>query len=380
MMRIMKTINLTDAVTMLHENSSEEDIVTKVHSAVDIMKGLGVATAPTLASQGTWPGASPDSPGGVETGEMLGRFRVSKVLGAGGMGKVLEALDPELLRAVAVKLILDHNEVDEHMLARFVAEAQITAQLDHPNIVPVYEMGVTTDGQIFFVMKKVQGKSLREILDDIKAGDPLTMQFWNTFRLLMAFIWVCQAVAYAHDHGVLHRDLKPDNIMLGDFGQIYVMDWGIARLMGDKTEKLRVETGDAVSPAMTMDGCAVGTAGYMSPEQARGEVHALDTRTDVWALGAVIYEILTLEPAYDDPEPIPRMISTMEGPPADPCVRAPKIDIDPEIAAVCMKAMAHDRNDRIQSALELGFAIGQYLEGVKERNPEAAADCDTTGM
>ena len=376
----MKTINLTDAVTLLREKTGDGEAGSKVYSAVEVLKDLGVATAPTLASKGTWPGASPDMVEGQETAEELGRFRVSRVLGVGGMGKVLEALDPELLRAVAVKLILDQDVVDEHLLSRFVAEAQITAQLDHPNIVPVYEMGVTTEGQIFFVMKKVQGKSLREILDGLRVGDPMTGQLWNTFRLLMAFVWVCQAVAYAHDHGVLHRDLKPENIMIGDFGQIYVMDWGIARLMGDKTEKLRVEQRGTLSPVMTMDGCTIGTPGYMSPEQARGEVHVLDTRSDVWALGAIVYEMLTLERAYDGADPITVMSRTMEGPPTDPCARAPKLDIDEEIAAVCMKAMAPGRDDRIQSALELAFAIGQYLEGVKQRNPEAAADCDTTGL
>jgi serine/threonine-protein kinase len=375
----MKTINLTDAVTLVREKTDVEG-ETQVFSATDIMKDLGVATAPTLASQGTWPGASPQEAGGQEVEDALGRFHVKKVLGEGGMGRVLEALDPELLRAVAVKLILDPNEVDEHMLSRFVAEAQITAQLDHPNIVPVYEMGVTTDGRIFFVMKKVQGRSLREIIDALKAGDPATSQFFNTFRLLMAFVWVCQAVAYAHDHGVLHRDLKPENIMIGDFGQIYVMDWGIARLIGDRTEKLRVEQRGSAAPAKTMDGCAIGTPGYMSPEQARGQVHEMDTRSDVWALGAIIYEILTLERAYDDADPITRMTRTMEGPPADPCTRTPSRDIEEEIAGVCMKAMAQDRDDRIQSALEVAFAIGQYLEGVKQRDPEAAVDCETSGM
>ena len=372
----MKTINLEEAVTLVRERTDVE-ADTRVHSAMGVMNDLGVATAPTLASQGTWPGASPEAAGGLGQGETLGRFAVRKVLGEGGMGRVLEALDPELLRAVAVKLILDPNEVDEHMLSRFVAEAQITAQLDHPNIVPVYEMGVTTDGRIFFVMKKVKGRSLREILDALKAGDPATSQFFNTFRLLMAFVWVCQAVAYAHDHGVLHRDLKPENIMIGDFGQIYVMDWGIARLVGDRTEKLRVERKGSVAPARTMDGCAIGTPGYMSPEQARGEVHALDTRSDVWALGAIIYEILTLERAYDDADPVTRMTRTIEGPPTDPCARAPSREIDEEISGVCMKAMARDRDDRIQSALEVALAIGQYLEGVKQRNPEAAADCET---
>jgi serine/threonine protein kinase len=295
------------------------------------------------------------------------------------MGRVLEAHDPELLRAVAVKLLLEPSEVDEVQLARFVAEAQITAQLDHPNIVPIHELGVTTDGRIYFVMKKVQGRSLRAVLSGLKHGDPAIAQLYTTFRLLMSFVWVCQAVAYAHDRGVLHRDLKPENIMMGEFGQIYVMDWGIARLIGDRTEKVAVEHKGAVGAAKTMDGMAIGTPGYMSPEQACGQIHALDPRSDIWALGAILYEILTLEAAYDDPDPYTRMVKTVKGPPADPQTRAPGRAIDREIAAVAMKAMATDKEQRFGSVLELAFGIGGYLENVKRAKPELAEGCEHPG-
>lgn len=356
----MATMSLTHAVTRIM-GAAADGAADTVVSARRLLLELGVDTIPTLGSDTHRDGAAG---GDAETpAEALGRFRVQRELGRGGMGRVLACHDPELLRSVAVKTLLDPAEVDEHALARFVAEAQITAQLDHPNIVPVHELGVTTDGRMYFVMKSVEGGTLRDVLEGLDRGDQTTTMMWNRFRLLMAFGMVCNAVAYAHDRGVLHRDLKPENILLGPFGQMFVMDWGVARLMGAGPERVRVEDRGPVTLSRTMDGTTIGTPGYMSPEQVRGQLDRMDGRSDVWALGAILYEILAGTPAYDDRDPFARLVRTVTEPPVDPRLRAPEREVPDALAAACLKAMALEPEDRFGSAMELAMAVGAYLEG-----------------
>ena len=364
----MKTLDLTaavpDTITMLQDRGEPA-------SANAVLETLGVLMAPTLL---------PSAP--METthrpdGELLslGRFQLLAELGRGGMGRVLEAKDPDLRRSVAIKVIIDPTRVSEAQLSRFVAEAQITSQLQHPNIVPVYEMGVTLGGDIFFAMKRVEGRSLRQVLAALRDGDEATTIEWTRTKLLHAFIQVCNAVAYAHDRGVLHRDLKPDNVMLGPFGEVLLMDWGVARLMGDVTEPISSENVDPASTeviervavAKTLDGAAIGTPGFMSPEQAQGHLHELDERSDVWSLGIVLYELLTLEPAYSAPSAFALMFAATTGPPEDPRARTPSLNIPEEIAQVCLQALAQERRDRFASASELATAVEAFLAGSKRR-------------
>ncbi len=319
----------------------------------------------------------------------LGRFQMLGELGRGGMGRVLAAKDPELRRIVAVKVIIDPARVTEAQLARFLAEAQITSQLEHPNIVPVYDMGVTAEGEIYFVMRKVEGVSLAQVLTELKSEEPEAIVNWTRHRLLSVFIQVCNAVGYAHSRGVLHRDLKPDNIMLGRFGEVLLMDWGIARIMGDNTEVVihekpegewkpdaqrdlsPVNIQEACTLSRTQDGAIIGTPGFISPEQARGELAQLDERSDIWSLGAILYELLSLIPAYQGQNAFQILFSSVSGPPEDPRTKAPHRRIPDEVAEVCLKALQPLPDNRFPSAKGLGDAVEAFLEGSRRRRQAA---------
>ena len=356
----MKTLDLSEAVpktiAVLHGQGEPATVA-------GVLETLGIPMPRTLQPSSTVEPASVDERESVS----LDRFQLTGELGAGGMGRVLEARDPELRRSVAVKVVIDPSRVTEAQLARFVAEAQITSQLEHPNIVPVHEIGLTDQGELYFVMKNVSGRSLREVLAALRDGDEVTAAEWSTRRLLQAFIQVCHALAYAHDRGVLHRDIKPDNVMLGAFGEVLLMDWGVARLLGDVPEVVRSESVERVTVNRTMDGAAIGTPGYMGPEQALGNLQELDARSDVWSLGAVLYELLTLRPAYEAPNVFALMHRVMSGPPVDPRERAPERGIPDEVAEICIEAMASRREDRFGGAEELASAVQAHLDGTSRR-------------
>ena len=303
--------------------------------------------------------------------ERIDRYEIIGELGLGGMGRVLLARDPELGREVAIKHVLDPHE-GERRIARFVTEARVTAQLDHPSIVPVYEVGIVDDSTVWYSMKRVVGRSLREVLTLLREGRRAGS--WTRPGLLRAFVQVCDAISYAHDRGVLHRDLKPDNVMLGEYGEVYVMDWGLARLLNDDDQTPRpIDELDATSSGSlkTLAGSMVGTPGYMPPEQAVGALDQLDGRSDVWSLGTLLFEILTLERAYAPQSPVAMVFEVVSRPPPDPRERAPQLAISMEIAALCQRAMATDPNDRVPSAAALAEGVRSFLEG-RQRAEEAA--------
>lgn len=317
------------------------------------------------------PGAGGRAPARREFPERMGRYEIHREIGRGGMGHVFEAFDPELRRTVALKVLEESLVIARHSLTRFVAEAQIGGQLDHPNIVPVHDAGVTEDGRLFFVMKKIEGESLAELISRLRGGDREEVREWSQHKLLVVFLAVCNGVAHAHDRGVLHRDLKPGNLMLGSHGEVLVADWGIARLIGAPGDPSSDAPIERVPSPATVLGAVVGTPGWMSPEQALGLLPELDARSDVWSLGAVLYALLTLRPPYEASDVLALVFRAANEDPPDPRARAPHADIHPEIAAVCLKAMSRDKASRYSSAAELAEAVQRFIEG-RERQAEDA--------
>ena len=346
-------------------------------------------------------GPSPSSSGRSDTGigdpdaEVVvypfeERYEVKKRLGEGGMGEVRLCRDRMIGREVAMKVVLPAMTRRGEIQARFVREARVQGQLEHPAIVPVHDFGVDHEGNAFFTMKRVRGVTLEHVLDRLRRGDEATAREHTRHRLLAAFARVCLAIDFAHERGVLHRDLKPANIMLGGYGEVYVLDWGLAKVRGASKsvdasmpdlaalagEALH-EKDDEVPPSSarahaivgagtgaTEAGSLLGTPGYMAPEQIRGE--EVDERTDVYALGGILFEMLTLLPLHGEPPIAAMMGRALQGADARASQRAPTRDVPPELELVCVRACAAKRSDRYRSARELADSIEAFLSGDRD--------------
>ncbi len=292
------------------------------------------------------------------------RYEHVRTLGRGGMGEVLLSQDHRIGRAVAVKVAHPDVDVDE-ALRRFVREARIQGQLDHPAVVPVYDLGVRADGAIFFTMKRVRGVTLDAALTGLRRGDGDADHRFTRRRLLTAFIVVCQAVELAHARGVIHRDLKPTNIMLGDYGEVYVLDWGVAKLASDpdlSASFVRPPSDDAGD--LTMTGTSLGTPGFMPPEQAAGQ--PVDVRADVFALGATLFEILTWQPLIPRSTADEMIAATMAGADARASLRCPERMVPPELEHACVLATAARLDERTPTVAALRAAVEAFLDGDRD--------------
>ena len=294
------------------------------------------------------------------------RYTGFKALGKGGIGTVQSCIDPHLLRPVAVKSLQDKVSTKPVERTRIVREAQIMARIDHPNSIPVYELGTKEDGSLYFSMKKIDGQTLAEILTSLRYGDKATETSYPLSELVLLFVGICQAAAYAHSKNVIHRDLKPANIVMGEFGEVVVLDWGMARVLqssgGEFDDASGISDLGLVDGKTTMDGSIAGTPDYMAPEQAEGRISDLDARTDVYALGGILYEMLALTGTViaTDINQILREIVHSEITPPILAVQKRSVmrqqatrRVPRELNAICMKALEKDPAMRYQSVSDM---------------------------
>lgn len=329
------------------------------------------------------PLAKPNSSAMPTVGDQVGRYQLIGEIARGGMGAVLRGRDMDLGRDLAIKVLLEDHVGRPDVLQRFVEEAQISGQLQHPGIAPVYELGQFADKRPFFSMKLVKGKTLSTLLSDRAAPDEERARFLGVFEQ------VCQTVAYAHSRGVIHRDIKPSNVMVGSFGEVQVMDWGLAKVMkaGGVEDDRRVhQTKEDLSVIRTIRseqvdtpgygsqthaGSVLGTPAYMAPEQAMGEVDQLDERSDVFGLGALLCEILTGKPPYvaDTGNKVFKLAirANLE----DAIQRLDNCGADAKIIRLAKQCLSVEPADRPRDAAILAEHIADYFESVRDQLAEA---------
>jgi WD40 repeat protein/serine/threonine protein kinase len=356
------------------------------------MSDLPQSESPTVLSP---PTAAPIVVADLSKQIKEGRYQHAREIGRGGMGKILEAVDKPLRRSVALKVLVRAR--DEESQNRFIREARITGALEHPSIVPIHELNVDANGEIFYTMKLVRGVTLLDILQNLARRDPETIRRYSLSALITIFQKVCDAVAFAHSQPqpVIHRDLKPENIMVGNYGEVLVMDWGAAKVLhseaagshdGARSADSIEDSASNESPAeifVTQAGSVMGTPGYMAPEQARGDAASTDERTDIYALGAILYALLTLEApirlaraeAEDfakrsrDDENLTDEFHRHVAPLLSEQSARPKLDhlrsatIPDSLAAVALKAMSLEPENRFQSVKELQADVAAYQAG-----------------
>jgi serine/threonine-protein kinase len=332
----------------------------------------------------------PGTPGGLTAvgtaGEVeaalparLGRYELLEEIGRGGMGAVLRGHDPDLGRDLAVKVLLPERQHDPAMIRRFTEEAQIGGQLQHPGIVPVYEVGRSDDQRPYFTMKLVRGRTLAALLRE--RSNPLQ----DLPRYEQVFEQVCQTMAYAHSRGVIHHDLKPSNVMVGAFGEVQIMDWGLAKVLdregeassrsghqppGDAPNEVRIVRLDGSGPA-SRPGHVLGTPAYMAPEQASGESDRLDEHCDVFGLGAILCEILTGRPPYSGVDDRQIFHKAARADLAEAWTRLDACGADPELIRLARSSLAANAADRPRDAGVLAAGMAAYRESMEARLRQA---------
>jgi len=288
------------------------------------------------------------------------RYSFLRTIGFGGMKSVLLVQDRDTGRKVAMAIMPDFRERPKADLERFVREARLTAQLEHPNIVPVHDLGIDSSGSPFFTMKYLHGQSLSSVIRKLAKEEPEAVERFSQMRLLQIFIRICNAVEFAHSQGVCHLDIKPENVNIGDFGEVLLLDWGLARAVTPDSKIASPNTED-----VDANGHVKGTPGYMAPEQIRPmKEYPVGFRSDIYALGGILYAMLALRgPLARLPmEEILRRTASGDIP--SPQVMAPDDrHIPAALEAICQKAMALNPDNRYQTVAELREDIFAFQTG-----------------
>lgn len=294
-------------------------------------------------------------------------YSLRGTVGAGGVGRVLLGFDDRIGREVAIKEMLEGINInDPRIRARFVREAQVTGRLEHPGIVPVYELGATATGSPFYVMRFVRGDTMSKALAACKDEQP-EKALGKRLQLLDRLIDVCEAMAYAHSKGVIHRDLKPGNVVLGAFGETIILDWGLAKIRADEdaspadAAEIAAAAAAAGPSELTQHGAILGTPAYMAPEQLDPRFGEVNPSTDAFALGCMLYQILVgRTPFRGDMQSIMQRLASPESMPSP---RSASVPVPPELAAICEKALAKDQKQRFRNAGEMADELRAYRDG-----------------
>ena len=288
------------------------------------------------------------------------KYQIDHEIDRGGMGSILQAKDLDLRRRVAMKVLIEGSRSSPQLCERFVKEAQVTGFLEHPNIIPIHELGADTNSRPFFTMKLITGESFGSILGKIEEGGPSYKLEFPLRRLLGIFIQVCNAVSFAHSRGVIHRDIKPSNVMIGEFGEVLLMDWGLAKIRGFEEILSPFPIVDENDLGKTQEGLVLGTPYYMPPEQASGDIDRTDERSDIFSLGAMLYEIITGKHLYSGGSLSEVLIKARAADFETPS--KVKKRIQSGLEKVCLKACAFRQEDRHQTVAQMADEVKAFLD------------------